>query len=516
MPAQGLYVDHQAYNLAVDRDGNSYVVGDTFGDYGNVHLVKFGPDGTQGWVAVLPESSYNFCNMALTTDTEQNIIFASNVIQGSSHGFMVAKFSPGGSRLWRTLYWHSASGPSPSPFTTVDVAVDLAGSIYVEGTGIPGQTEEDIAVCKFDSSGRFRWARYFDGQRHSYDWGSGLAVTASGVLYVCGYALDQARRINAAVVKYDTAGTQLWSYVYMPNSNYKSQANCVGAAPDGSVYVAGYRATITGGRNEFLLVKLTINGDTAWTRADTSMAYSLVVDQDSSVTVVGDYLNDVMRTWKYAPSGQLLWRDNYASDTVGTLGQFACLASDHSIYAVGMRYLIPPAPPDFRVLKYSSSGQVLWEGVYDSTDSYFDVLIAAVTGPDDAVYLAGTREHGGHEYSHYVLMKYRSSGAVEELTGAATARGPRISVSPSVVSSRCVLTIPASTRSPVLEVTDITGRCVRQFAVPSRNAGGNSSVVWDASDDSHRPVPNGVYFVRLASGVTRDASSVAKLIVQRN
>jgi hypothetical protein len=45
--------------------------------------------------------------------------------------------------------------------------------------------------------------------------------------------------------------------------------------------------------------------------------------------------------------------------------------------------------------------------------------------------------------------------------------------------------------------------------------GARVSVSWDARDEQGLPVPNGVYFVRPASGVTRDASSVAKLIVQR-
>ena len=510
MPAQGAYVHHQAYNLVVDRDGNSYVVGDTDQSDGNVNLVKFSPHGGQGWVASLPESTFDYYNMALALDANQNVIFASNLVQGSSNGFMVAKFLRDGTQQWKTVHWHATSGPVPSSATSVYLGLDQAGGIYVAGTGIAGQTEEDIAVCKFDSTGNFRWARYFDGQRHSYDLGFGLAVAGNGVL-VCGYALDEARRANAVVVKYDTAGTLLWSYDYMPNSNYASRANWVGAAQDGSVYAAGNRSAVPGGQSEFLLVKLNSSGDTLWTRTDSGEAMSLAVDSDSGVYVVGDY-GRYARTWRYSPTGQLLWRDAYESDTLGKWWGFACLASDHCVYAVGGRYETPTVPPDFRVLKYSPSGQALWEGVYDTTDTYRDELCAAAVGPEDAVYLAGTRTHEAGDYSHYLLMKYRTSGGVEEPTGVPAGRVARISVSPSIVSSRCAFMAPASTRGRALWVADVTGRIVRRFTLPAGNSESNSTVVWDATDERSMPVPDGVYFV--TAGLAEGRLS-AKLVVRR-
>ncbi len=110
-----------------------------------------------------------------------------------------------------------------------------------------------------------------------------------------------------------------------------------------------------------------------------------------------------------------------------------------------------------------------------------------------------------------MTLKYSASGAVEEQRAAQPQSQQVIVVSPSVVSGHCRFTLPAGGRQSSLTIADVSGRTVRTLPLSGRG----TTVTWDVRDEVGQPVPNGIYFVRLALGVTRDASSVAKLIVQR-
>jgi hypothetical protein len=53
----------------------------------------------------------------------------------------------------------------------------------------------------------------------------------------------------------------------------------------------------------------------------------------------------------------------------------------------------------------------------------------------------------------------------------------------------------ASENKAELKVYDVTGRLVKQFALPSREA--LNQIIWDGIDDQGRVVPQGVYFLRV-------------------
>ena len=62
-----------------------------------------------------------------------------------------------------------------------------------------------------------------------------------------------------------------------------------------------------------------------------------------------------------------------------------------------------------------------------------------------------------------------------------------------------------------LDIFDVQGRLVRRFASRDWPAG-PASVDWNGADDQGRPVPSGVYFVRVA---TADRRATTRIVVSR-
>ncbi len=85
------------------------------------------------------------------------------------------------------------------------------------------------------------------------------------------------------------------------------------------------------------------------------------------------------------------------------------------------------------------------------------------------------------------------------------AAGSPVSASPNPSGGPALLTyeLPRAATGVDLEVYDATGRVVRRFSLGPHSAG-RHSVDWDGSDGSGRPLPAGVYLVRmLTAGVVR-------------
>ncbi len=489
--------------LVVDRYGNSYVAGYAQG----IAVIKYNPHGESLWSRTWTRVRYSkYGGMAAELDSDENVIVVTAVYKDLYNGFCILKYTSEGEFLSDTTYWHSRSSQPVPDISPLNAAIDRSNNIYVGGTAGNDSTQTDIITCRYGHTGNLKWSRYFDGQRHDSDEGRALTMDRAGRVLVAGRVQDASHHWNAVVLKYDTAGTLLWSYSYMPNTNYQSWANDIGVCSNNDIYIAGWQQYY-GQPDQSLVVKLNSSGDTIWTRGDSSEAHGLAVDNADNVFVTGEVAR-TLRTWKYGPSGQLQWKDDYRTvDTMSTYGRLACLAPNQGLYAAGWRWA-GLGRNDFFVVRYSPAGQKMWSAFTDSSDLFNDKPSAADLDPWGNIILTGRSRNRDTGYDDFLTMKFRASGAVEEPGMPQVATHDAITISPSVVSSRCIFNIRKSEAPSSLRILDISGRTVRELALPS----GETCVAWNVTDGLGRPVPNGVYFAVLKSPESRAA---AKFLIQR-
>jgi len=502
-----------ARGLAVDQQGNSYVVGYAWA----IVLIKYMPSGETAWTRAYGEERFQyFYGMSAALTRDSGVVVVAEVYKSGSDGLCVLKYNTDGGLLWDTVYWHSSTGQPLAIPDPPGLAIDASNRIYVTGSAQTSATLTDILVCRFGSSGGLDWARIVDGPRHSSDAGHNIALDSLGNVLVSATETGLNDRLNAVVLKYTSDGTQLWTYTHQPNTNWETQGSGTAVTAGNHVYVTAWGRDVTGGPYETMLLKLTAPGETLWTRADTASSMwswaSLAVDTSGNAYVVGE-VGRTMRTRKYSASGVLSWKTDYCSiDTTLSYGVLATLTHDQGVYSTGFRYNIHTGQSSFLAVRYSAGGQSLWHDMSDTADSCTNQPVAAAADPWDNIIATGMSNHLETQQYDFVTMKFRASGGVQESPMPPQPLAGRVTVSPSIVSSLCRFAMPTGVRLSILRVVDIAGKSVRGMPVPSGRTRDYVSVTWDTRDEHGQLVPNGVYFATLESGSAR---SSCKFIVQR-
>lgn len=210
------------------------------------------------------------------------------------------------------------------------ITSDGKGNIYVAGrfngtmdfnpgTGVDTLRSaggNDIFLAKYDAAGNYVWAKGMGGK--GTDWARGVAVDASGNIYITGYfaetadfnpgpGIDTVRSAGGSDVflaKYDQNGNYLWAKGIGGNKS----DNAFGVAVDGKggVYIAGYfngtadfdpgagiDTLVSLGLGDIFLAKYDSDGNYAWAKRlgnkSDDQSWGLAVDGSGYVYVIGTF-----------------------------------------------------------------------------------------------------------------------------------------------------------------------------------------------------------------------------------
>lgn len=394
-----------ARGVAVDSSGNTYVVGgtlssgwvaggfDTTRSQRDGYVVKLSPHGAHLWSTYLGGASYDEARAA-AIDPANGALYVAGMTaspgwvsggwntthnagvsgSGAEDGFVV-KLSPTGAHLWSTYL----GGNSMDSANAIVVGDD--GAVYVAGAGSPGNWGAPtsgsgrIFVSRLDASGRHHWTTFFGGAQAPWtDGANGLAVDASGVLYVTG-----------------TTGAPGWTaggyLTTMPSAQagFLIRLNVGTGAPDWSTYIGSWVAKhgVAIGPDGAPHVIGTAMAGTAWpgklNGADKT--------NSESVQVV-----------KFSPDGTPQWGRLLGDTSLLNDRGFGIAVNDTgAVYIVGSGTSASLATPevgsvhrggqDAFVAKLSRQGRALWWTWGGGPGE--DAARAVALGPDGGVHVVG-------------------------------------------------------------------------------------------------------------------------------
>jgi len=415
-----------ATDMVIDKAaGMLYVTGrsNSGNDFDYVTL-KYNLAGALQWTKV-----YN--NVAddratnITLDNSGNVYVTgqSNASTSSVSNYNIAtvKYNSSGTQLW-VQSWSGSGNGDDIPAAMV---VDNAGNIYVSGQTDRDTTtaiNNDYVLLKYTGAGVLRWSRTFNGGANANDVGLWAALDNSANVVITGSSESPAPQTNATTLKYDSAGTLLWTKFYLAVGDNSDNSHAIAADDSGNVYIAGYSVNWNADRN-YAVLKINSAGNKVWEReidgtstGSSDEAQAIVLDATGGIYVTGYIHNscqasDVVTT-KFNTQGDTLWvqRYNYAVANGTDRGYSIALDASGNVYVTGRsdRDSSVAVNYDILTIKYSNAGVQQWVARYNGSGNGDDEAVTVKVAASGNVYVAGKTFNGTNE--DYVVIKYNSSG----------------------------------------------------------------------------------------------------------
>jgi uncharacterized delta-60 repeat protein len=262
------------------------------------------------------------------------------------------------------------------------------------------------------------WVKTYNGAGNSSDEGLKLVVDSQGNCYVLGDETSASFTPNICVVKYNSAGIQLWSAVYNGPSNNSDESSDITLDGQGNIYVTGITETAPG-NIDIVVIKINSSGVQQWAQvwggAGNSGDFAAGIYADNSgnayicgyTTVLSGNTNYI--TLKYNSAGNLQWAKQYNHPVNSSDYGYFITGEGGNIYVTGTSSA-PGTGTDMLTIKYNSNGDSLWVARYSGTNQINEIPAGIACDASGNVYLT-CRTQGTNSGTDYMTVKYNSAGA---------------------------------------------------------------------------------------------------------
>ncbi|UCC40249.1 MAG: SBBP repeat-containing protein, partial [Candidatus Aminicenantes bacterium] len=398
--------DGEAIAVAIDDSGNVYVTGFTVGESTgkDYYTVKYDEDGNPVWnMSYNGPGNGNDIPSAIAVNSSGVYVTGSSAGKTSGDDIYTIKYDPeNGNVLWEKRY----DGPSHLGDGANDLTLDNDGNIYIAGFVHRGKQTKHADYCtiKYSPSGDMLWDERYDSTRNGSDYATAIAVDSAGNVYISGKSQEslnkEATTHDYLTIKYNSSGRMQWEARDDGSGFGDDEPTDISIDLSGNIYVTG----ITSGgteKTDYYTVKLDHDGNKVWDENYNNdlengddMATAIAVDESTGeVYVTGKSSGENgynYATIKYGSDGTLAWVERHDSG-IADDEAIAVAVDGSDIYVAG--YITKKedgsaADKDFFIIKYNTSGDIIWIASYDGP-SGMDDLATAMEVYDTGIYVAG-------------------------------------------------------------------------------------------------------------------------------
>jgi len=503
-----------ASSIVVDESGNVYVTGpsDGIGTGSDYATIKYNSSGVQQWIVRYNGPGNAVDNASSIAIDASGNVFVTGVSRGSGTGddYATIKYNSSGVQQWIVRY----NGPENGDDYAYSIAVDGSGNVYVTGYSFGGETFNDYATIKYNSSGVQQWVARYNGPGNGDDRASTIAVDGSGSVYVTGISTGSGgTSFDIATVKYNSQGIQQWVVRYSAGSD--DWANAIALDATGNVYVTG-GSVGSGTGVDYVTIKYNSTGAQQWVARynglgnSTDQALSIAVDLEGNVYVTGEsngiVTNVDYATIKYNSSGVQQWVARYnGPGNDGDRASSIALDATGNVYVTGWSAGIGTGISDYATIKYNSPGVEQWVARHDGPGSGSDLAYSIAVDGSGNVYVTGS-SYGGSTSTDYATIKYTQTPGGVYQTDSDVPNEYFLSQNyPNPFNATTSIEFSLPTLQYVsLKVFNVLGQEKVTLVEEQLNAG-SYITSWDATGFS-----SGIYYYRLQ---TSDHSQTNKLIL---
>ena len=401
--------DDEAITAGVDASGNVFVAG--YSNEGltqnDIRIIKYDPNGIILWDTLWNSpASLDDIPVDLKIDGNGNCIIAGVVkpdTASQSRDFITLKYDPNGVLLWSRQYSNPAvlKGKDECKALTLDVI----GDVYVTGRSFNG-SNDDFVTIKYDGNlGSQIWLRNYDTGGN--DQAVAMVIDHAGNLIVTGEG-HGGSNYDYRTLKYDSAGSFLWTKSYNAPANQDDKPIAVGVDASDNVIVTGMTDVDLGPNinYDFQTIKYDSTGTILWAIRTGNVIpqndepTSMVVDASGNIFITGKTDqnisplatdNDFM-TVKYNSSGNIQWSGPvyHAGSKPGSDDLAACVILDGANILVAGVSINNITQKDATIVRYDvSNGSELLVKNYNGEGDFNESVKSVVIDSNNNSYVAG-------------------------------------------------------------------------------------------------------------------------------
>jgi hypothetical protein len=293
------------------------------------------------------------------------------------------------------------------------------GGILVKTGTIGFTTGRDILLLKYDAVGDLSWSFTWNGAFNGNDQAYNLVQDADGNIYVAGATQVGLTDDDALLLKLDPGGMLLWSATVTGSVLGYDRAATLVVDEDGSVYLAGWVATVDNWTGRVVVCKYTVDGELEWQLPLGNPEYwsrvmpaAMRMIDGNCRFLFGYWGNSVnrYRNMLLSPTGEIL------SDGNGQCALGSGAAS-YALDAEGNGYMGGQGACRFTVYKCAPNGSFQWaflEPTNLPSNTFGDEVTRIVVGDDGHVYATGRHygpDYGGPTYTNLDVLTVKLDGA---------------------------------------------------------------------------------------------------------
>lgn len=285
----------QAQAIGIDKNGNIYVTGTSLSaSSDDIVTIKYDNLGNRKWLKRYNSANNGDDSPVALTVSANNYIYVLGRTRSSSNGFdfVLIKYDAAGNRKWLRRYNGTAKGNDwPS-----GIVIDSKGAVYVAGsvTGSSGwDSGDDYVVIKYSTTGDRKWVRQYNGNGNYFDFASGIAVDGNNNIYVTGSSMQTTEwgSEDIVTVKYDSAGKQKWVKQYNGPAKSGDRGTAVKADSNNNIYVTGSSEGGSTG-DDYAIIKYDANGNQKWVKryngnGNNDSPSAMAIDRYNNVYITG-------------------------------------------------------------------------------------------------------------------------------------------------------------------------------------------------------------------------------------
>jgi len=201
----GNYYDNggfsQSVSIAVDSVGNGAITGSftpiPMGN-SNYYTLRFTATGNTIWQKYYNGGTFDDYATSVAIDKIGNT-YVTGSSWGSTIDYVTIKYNLLGDTIWTRRY----NGPAGSYDQAYSLCLDEKGNCYVTGASIGTGSGDDYATIKYDSTGFQKWVVRYNGPANGGDGAGSVILGNNNTIYVGGESDGIGTGKDLAVIKYD-------------------------------------------------------------------------------------------------------------------------------------------------------------------------------------------------------------------------------------------------------------------------------------------------------------------------